>query len=72
MALIDSSAWIEYLRDTNSGPCNAVDDLVRGDRRGDLVARGADREIGRIGDARGGGGRALPGRLHRPGHEGVG
>lgn len=32
--IVDSSAWVEYLRDTNSVVCNAVDDLLRtGDAR---------------------------------------
>ncbi len=29
MPLIDTSAWIEYLRDTNSRACNEVDRLLR-------------------------------------------
>ncbi len=28
MILVDTSAWIEFLRDTGSGVCNAVDDLL--------------------------------------------
>jgi predicted nucleic acid-binding protein len=28
MSLIDTSAWIEYLRDTNSATCNEVDRLL--------------------------------------------
>ena len=28
MILIDSSAWIEFLRATDSGVCNAVDELL--------------------------------------------
>lgn len=28
MILIDTSAWIEFLRDTNSDVCNRVDDLI--------------------------------------------
>jgi predicted nucleic acid-binding protein len=34
--LIDSSAWIEYLRDTNSRACNEVDRLWH-ERRGDVA-----------------------------------
>jgi len=29
MPLIDTSAWVEYLRDTNSSTCNEVDRLLR-------------------------------------------
>jgi predicted nucleic acid-binding protein len=29
--VIDTSAWIEFLRDTGSAVCNAVDDLLDGD-----------------------------------------
>ena len=29
MSLIDTSAWIEYLRDTNSSTCNEVDRLLK-------------------------------------------
>jgi predicted nucleic acid-binding protein len=29
--VIDTSAWIEFLRDTNSPVCNAVDDMLAGD-----------------------------------------
>ncbi len=29
MILIDSSSWIEYLRDTGSRPCQRVEDLLR-------------------------------------------
>lgn len=29
MPLIDTSAWIEYLRDTNSSTCNEVDRLLK-------------------------------------------
>ena len=28
MILVDTSAWIEFLRDTGSGVCNAVDNLL--------------------------------------------
>lgn len=28
MILVDTSAWIEFLRDTGSGVCNAVDQLL--------------------------------------------
>lgn len=31
MNLIDTSAWVEYLRDTNSIACNEVDRMVRED-----------------------------------------
>lgn len=31
MILIDTSAWIEFLRDTGSTVCNAVDDLLGAD-----------------------------------------
>ena len=31
MTLIESSAWIEYLRDTGSPVCNRVDELLEGD-----------------------------------------
>ena len=31
MILIDTSAWIEFLRDTGSTVCNTVDDLLGGD-----------------------------------------
>ena len=31
MILVDTSAWIEFLRDTGSEVCNAVDDLLGGD-----------------------------------------
>lgn len=31
MVLLDTSAWIEYLRDTSSGVCDAVDDLLSED-----------------------------------------
>lgn len=31
MILIDTSAWIEFLRDTGSDVCNSVDDLLDGD-----------------------------------------
>ena len=31
MILIDTSAWIEFLRDTGSDVCNAVDDLLNRD-----------------------------------------
>ena len=31
MILIDSSAWIEFLRDTGSPVCNKVDELLGGD-----------------------------------------
>lgn len=31
MIVIDTSAWIEFLRDTNSPVCNAVDDLLEAD-----------------------------------------
>lgn len=31
MIVIDSSAWIEFLRDTGSPICQAVDDLLPGD-----------------------------------------
>ena len=31
MILVDTSAWIEFLRDTGSTACNAVDDLLGGD-----------------------------------------
>lgn len=30
MTLVDTSAWIEYLRDTDSEACNKVDGLIRG------------------------------------------
>jgi len=30
--LVDTSAWIEYLRDTDNEVCNTVDRLVGGDR----------------------------------------
>jgi len=29
--VVDTSAWIEFLRDTGSPTCNAVDDLLGGD-----------------------------------------
>jgi hypothetical protein len=28
MIVIDTSAWVEFLRDTDSTVCNAVDDLL--------------------------------------------
>lgn len=31
MILIDTSAWVEFLRDTGSGVCNTVDALLGGD-----------------------------------------
>jgi len=31
MIIIDTSAWIEFLRDTGSKVCNTVDDLLAGD-----------------------------------------
>ena len=31
MILIDTSAWIEFLRDTGSPVCRRVDDLLAGD-----------------------------------------
>lgn len=31
MILVDTSAWIEFLRDTGSSTCHAVDDLLEGD-----------------------------------------
>ncbi|MBC8364258.1 MAG: PIN domain nuclease [Actinobacteria bacterium] len=31
MILIDTSAWVEFLRDTGSPTCRAVDDLLDGD-----------------------------------------
>jgi hypothetical protein len=31
--LLDTSAWVEYLRDTGSEVCEAVDDLIRTDVR---------------------------------------
>lgn len=31
MILVDTSAWIEFLRDTGSPVCNAVDDLLDSD-----------------------------------------
>ena len=31
MIFIDTSAWIEFLRDTGTPVCNAVDDLLGGD-----------------------------------------
>lgn len=31
MILIDSSAWIEFLRDTGSAVCNQVDELIASD-----------------------------------------
>lgn len=31
MILADTSAWVEYLRDTGSPACNAVDRLLEGD-----------------------------------------
>jgi predicted nucleic acid-binding protein len=33
MSLIDTSAWIEYLRDTNSDICNEVDRLLKLDSK---------------------------------------
>ena len=31
MIIIDTSAWVEFLRDTGSKVCNTVDDLLSGD-----------------------------------------
>lgn len=31
MIMVDTSAWIEFLRDTGSGTCQAVDDLLEAD-----------------------------------------
>ena len=31
MIIVDTSAWIEFLRDTGSGVCNTVDDLLGAD-----------------------------------------
>jgi predicted nucleic acid-binding protein len=31
MILVDTSAWVEFLRDTGSPACQAVDDLLAGD-----------------------------------------
>ena len=31
MIVVDTSAWVEFLRDTNSGVCNAVDQLLDAD-----------------------------------------
>lgn len=31
MILVESSAWIEFLRDTGSAVCNRVDELLEGD-----------------------------------------
>lgn len=32
MLLVDTSAWVEYLRDTGSIACETVDELIRSDR----------------------------------------
>ena len=31
MILVDTSAWVEFLRDTGSAVCGRVDDLLGGD-----------------------------------------
>ena len=31
MILVDTSAWVEFLRDTGSAVCQRVDDLLDGD-----------------------------------------
>ncbi len=31
MILVDTSAWVEFLRDTGSPACQAVDELLAGD-----------------------------------------